>query len=171
MAEFGARRATLGIQYAIEREFLGTGGGARLALDQTRGDSVLVLNGDTYFPVDLDALSRFHAETGADMTLALKPMAQSERYGTLTIDSGGRIKTFVEKGAVKNGLISGGIYALKRSLLMRYQLGQAFSLEKDILETLAPVSDFRGMVFDRYFVDIGIPEDYRRAQTELPDLA
>jgi len=172
--QFGSKYGPLRLQYAVETAPLGTGGGMRLALEQTVGDSVLALNGDTFFPAALDPLTRLHEAAGADMTLALKRMERCERYGTLQLDTGGpldttgRITGFAEKGTVEQGLINGGIYAIRRELLREWELGRAFSIEKDVLEKLAPARKFMGMAFDTYFIDIGIPEDYARAQEELP---
>jgi D-glycero-alpha-D-manno-heptose 1-phosphate guanylyltransferase len=166
-AAFGSSYASLKIEYAVETEPLGTGGGIRLALEKTTHDSVLALNGDTFFPVNLSELSRVHEESIADMTLALKRMAKCERYGTLTLDGTAQITGFKEKGAVENGLINGGIYALKRTLLEGWALKQEFSIEKDVLERLATKRKILGVSFDTYFIDIGIPEDYARAQIEL----
>jgi D-glycero-alpha-D-manno-heptose 1-phosphate guanylyltransferase len=173
-AAFGSSYGPLRLQYSVETEPLGTGGGIRLALEQTVGDSVLALNGDTFFPAALGPLAHLHESTGADMTLALKRMERCERYGTLQLDSTGagagqgRITGFAEKGAVENGLINGGIYAVRRQMLVEWAPGQAFSIEKDVLEKLAPTRRFMGVVFDSYFIDIGIPEDYARAQEDLP---
>ena len=66
------------ISYAVEREPLGTGGGIRLALQKCRGNKVYVLNGDTFYNVNLKALT-----FTAPVTLALKPMRDFERYGAV----------------------------------------------------------------------------------------
>lgn len=166
-AAFGSRHGSMSISYAQEATPLGTGGGIRLGLQQTRGESVLALNGDTFFPANLVALSRLHESSGADMTLALKHMTRCDRYGTLSLDRDHRITGFAEKGAVVDGLINGGVYALRRALLEEWPSGQAFSIEKDVLEKQAPTRRFIGMPSDTYFIDIGIPEDYARAQAEL----
>jgi D-glycero-alpha-D-manno-heptose 1-phosphate guanylyltransferase len=167
-AALGSSYGSLRIDYAVETQPLGTGGGLRLALDQTRGDSVLAINGDTYFPAPLAELVRMHREQDADLTLGLKRMARCERYGTVQLAPDGQVAAFMEKGAVENGLISGGLYALRRSLLTRWPAGQPFSFEKDVLERREPRDKFVGVTFDTYFIDIGIPEDYTRAQSELP---
>ncbi len=167
-AAFGTSYGALKIDYAVETEPLGTGGGIRLALEKTSGASILALNGDTFFPANLGELTRLHEESGADMTLALKRMAQCERYGTLTLGGTAQITGFREKGAVEDGLINGGVYAIKRTLLEEWALNQPFSIEKDLLERLAVSRRFFGVPFDTYFIDIGIPEDYARAQQELP---
>ena len=152
------------ISYAVEEELLGTGGGIRLALTKCREDRVIVLNGDTFFDVDLDALS-----FTAPVTLALKPMRNFDRYGAVDWD-GELVTGFHEKAACAEGLINGGVYALVRSQLDFAFYPKRFSFEKDLLEPLAAGYLVAGQVQDGYFIDIGIPEDYARAQRELPEI-
>ena len=152
------------ISYAVEEEPLGTGGGIRLALTKCREDRVIVLNGDTFFDVDLDALS-----FTAPVTLALKPMRNFDRYGAVDWD-GELVTGFHEKAACAEGLINGGVYALVRSQLDFAFQPKRFSFEKDLLEPLAAGHLVAGQVQDGYFIDIGIPEDYARAQRELPEI-
>lgn len=152
------------ISYAVEDEPLGTGGGIRLALTKCREDRVIVLNGDTFFDVDLDALS-----FSAPVSLVLKPMRDFDRYGTVDWD-GDLVTGFHEKAACAEGLINGGVYALVRSQLDFAFYPKRFSFEKDLLEPLAAAQLVAGQVQDGYFIDIGIPEDYARAQRELPEI-
>ena len=152
------------VSYAVEKEPLGTGGGIRLALQKCRGKQVFVLNGDTFFNIDLNALS-----FSAPVSLALKPMRDFDRYGA--VDWNGDLVTgFHEKQPCAEGLINGGIYAIDRSQLDIALYPKRFSFEKDLLEPLAGYGLVAGEVQDGYFIDIGIPEDYARAQRELPEI-
>jgi D-glycero-alpha-D-manno-heptose 1-phosphate guanylyltransferase len=148
------------IDYAVENEPLGTGGGIKLALSKCRERKVIVVNGDTFFPVDLDAIP-----FDAPVTVALKPMKDFDRYGAVEL-SAGQVLAFHEKAPCKEGLINGGVYAVN-GLDLSY-LPEKFSFEKDVLEPLAAKGMVGGWVSDTYFIDIGIPDDYSRAQTELP---
>ena len=152
------------ISYAVEEEPLGTGGGIRLALTKCREDRVIVLNGDTFFNVDLKALT-----FAAPVTLALKPMRDFDRYGAVDL-AGGLVTGFHEKTACTEGLINGGVYALVRSRLDLAFYPGRFSFEKDLLEPLAAARLVAGQVQEGYFIDIGIPADYTRAQRELPEI-
>ena len=152
------------ISYAVEEEPLGTGGGIRLALTKCREDRVIVLNGDTFFNVDLKALT-----FAAPVTLALKSMRDFDRYGAVDL-AGGLVTGFHEKTACTEGLINGGVYALVRSRLDLAFYPGRFSFEKDLLEPLAAARLVAGQVQEGYFIDIGIPEDYARAQRELPEI-
>ena len=147
------------IDYAVEETPLGTGGGIREALKYCRGKQVFVVNGDTFFPVDLRGFS-----FEAPVTVALKPMKDFDRYGAVEV-SVGEITGFKEKGYCHEGLINGGVYAFNDLDLSGFP--EKFSFEKEILEPLKYKTC--GIVQYCYFLDIGIPEDYERAQTELPE--
>src|SRR4051812_4105319 len=83
------QRLPLEIDWVIETEPLGTGGGIQLALAQCKADDVFVLNGDTLFLVDMAEMLRFHHQHSSEATLALKAMKQFERYGTVQTDTAG----------------------------------------------------------------------------------
>jgi len=152
------------VSYAVEEEPLGTGGGIRLALQKCRGRKVYVLNGDTFFNVDLPALP-----FAAPVTLALKPMRDFDRYGAVDFD-GDLVTGFREKEACAEGLINGGVYAIDRTSLDMALYPRKFSFERDVLVPLADYGLVAGQVQGGYFIDIGIPEDYARAQRELPEI-
>ena len=152
------------ITYAIENEPLGTGGGIRLALRHRRGKQVYVFNGDTFFNVDLN-----HLPFVAPVTLALKPMRDFDRYGAVDWD-GDLVTAFHEKEPCAEGLINGGVYALDRSQMDLTLYPRKFSFEKDFLEPMADLHQVAGQVQDGWFIDIGVPEDYARAQRELPEI-
>ena len=152
------------ISYAVEREPLGTGGGIRLALQKCRGNKVYVLNGDTFYNVNLKALA-----FTAPVTLALKPMRDFDRYGAVDWD-GDLVNAFHEKKYCAEGLINGGVYAIDRSQLDMSLFPKSFSFEREVLEPLANYGLVAGEVQDGYFIDIGVPDDFARAQWELPEI-
>ena len=167
---FGEAYGALRLSYAVEATPLGTGGGILNALRQCDGDEVAVLNGDTLFPIDFARAERTFHDQGADLLVALRHVEDASRYGSVALQPNGRIAAFVEKDAAQGaGLVNGGIYLLRRSLLGACGFGdlRKFSFEKDLMEPFAARMPFFGMVSDAYFIDIGIPEDYRRAQAEL----
>jgi D-glycero-alpha-D-manno-heptose 1-phosphate guanylyltransferase len=154
-------------QYVIEKEPLGTGGGIQLACRQATEKNVLIVNGDTLFTINLRELSDFHHQHKAHCTLALKPMQHFDRYGVIELHENGAIKSFKEKLFYENGLINGGIYALQADALLNENLPAVFSFEKDYLEKFYTRRPMYGIVQDEYFIDIGIPEDYEKANREL----
>lgn len=170
MDHYGSRYGRMELRYSVEDEPLGTGGGIRLASTMVGDEVVLVLNGDTLFDVDLAGLCAAHFASSADITLALKPMRDFDRYGTVQLDAAQQVLAFREKQPCAEGLINGGVYLLRNDLWGRVDLPFKFSFEKDVLERYLGEFDFRGYVSEGYFIDIGIPEDYARAQVELPAL-
>jgi len=158
---------TLDVEYSIEEEPLGTGGAIRYACLKTSKGNVIATNGDTLFKIDVPKLHGFHAMCGADCTLSLKPMKNFDRYGVVELNSNYSIKSFKEKQQYEKGLINGGQYILNTKKFLAEYLPLKFSFEKDYLEALYTQRRMYGVVQDEYFIDIGIPEDYERAQKEL----
>ena len=163
-AHFGDRYRDLEIVYSIEEEPLGTGGGIRQAVGMTTGEACFVVNGDTLFRADLAAMER--SARDAELVVALKEMRDFDRYGTVEFE-GGVLTGFGEKEPRAHGYINGGVYWLRRSLFEGRDWPQKFSFETDVLEALHGEGGFRVVPADAYFIDIGIPEDYDRAQREL----
>jgi len=165
-AHFGNNYKSLDIIYSVEKEPLGTGGALLLATDKITDDNFLMLNGDTYFEVNLPDFENFHVSSDAVMSVALRPVKNAGRYGTVTLNNG-RIVSFSEKAGESQGLINGGIYMINRDWFRSVAPGSSFSLEKDILEKKITGNFIAGFVSDSYFIDIGVPEDYLRAAEEL----
>jgi len=157
--------------YGVEQQPLGTGGAIQAACQLATEENVLVLNGDTLFKVHPFELAVFHQSHKAACTLALKPMHDFDRYGVVTLREDGSVGHFKEKQFYREGLINGGVYVLNAARLLAAGLPGQFSFEKDYLEQQlnGPKGNraVYGLVQDEYFIDIGIPADYERAQQEL----
>ena len=164
---FGNQYKNITLDYGIEGEPLGTGGAVGLALNQLYLDAFLMMNGDTLFDVNLDKLCQFHSERKADLSMSLKPIRNQDRYGLVKVNENAQIIEFTEKKHIDQGLINGGVYATSKSFINSLNLPQKCSWEKDILEKQCINCKFFGYLSDSYFIDIGIPEDYIRAQLEL----
>lgn len=161
----GDRHGGIDIRYVREEEPLGTGGATRLALRKIESPLCFILNGDSFFDVDLAAMEREHLHSGADFTLALKPMDHCGRYGTVKVEEG-RVVAFAEKLREGAGLINGGVYLTPSGLLEQREFPARFSLESDFLTPLCENLHFHGHICGGFFIDIGVPEDYLRAQSE-----
>lgn len=159
--------ASLDVAYSIEQEPLGTGGAIKLACSKARQKDVLVLNGDTIFTIQLDRLAAFHTGHAADCTLSLKPMQQFDRYGVVELTADHKISNFREKQYYESGYINGGVYALNVASFLQENLPGKFSFEKDYLESLYAQRNMYGLAQDAYFIDIGIPADYEKANQEF----
>ncbi|MDD4192748.1 MAG: nucleotidyltransferase family protein [Mangrovibacterium sp.] len=164
-AAFGTRFQGMELVYSVEDTPLGTGGAIALAMGRLRGDPFFIVNGDTFFDVSLGGLLLFHQSF--DLSILLKPMKNFDRYGTVTVNAQNRIVAFHEKAPREDGLINGGIYLANRRIEDHFPAESPFSFEKAFLEKNVHALTFGGLVSDRYFIDIGIPADYLRAQSGL----
>lgn len=161
-----AARFGIDIQTVVEPEPAGTGGAlwqARELLD----DQFFMLNGDSWFDINLLELSRrLIAAPSAVGVVALRRLPDPSRYGVATLE-GDRIADFLERPSRPgSGLVSGGVYVFRRTVVER--LGPKSSIERDVMPSLAHDSRLLGQVFDGYFIDIGIVGDLQRARVEVP---
>lgn len=163
---FGTDFKNITLHYSIEETPLGTGGAIKLALEKIE-NTAIVLNGDTLFDIDLQAFYQLFVEHDCDMAIALKPMQHFERYGTVELNGHERITRFVEKKFMTEGVINGGIYCMKNNFFDFVKMPKEFSFEKDILESMTKSLWIQGIQFHNYFIDIGIPEDFYKAQDEF----
>lgn len=170
LGHFGENYRSLEIQYAVENEPLGTGGGMRLALWKIDGPRALVMNGDSLFRFDYRALVEFHMKKKADATLGLRKLEDTSRYGRVTLNRARRITGFAEKGAETGpGYINGGVYVIEKSFIMEPHFRGKFSLERDCFEAYCNQNRFFGYPAGGYFRDIGIPEDFEKANNEFAE--
>lgn len=158
------------ISYAIEQEPLGTGGGIALALNQTKSESILIINGDTFFQINYNEFYSKHLSSQSSFSIALKPMKDFDRYGSVMIDDKNRIIGFKEKQFQYQGLINAGIYLLNKKKFQSLSFPEKFSFEKDFMEKYFERFPMYGFSFNNYFIDIGIPEDYYKAQQDFKTL-
>lgn len=162
---FGDRFAGIELVYEIEDTPLGTGGAIRKALGRCSADHVFVFNGDTYLDVEASAVEA-HWLTQRVPIIVAREVPDTSRYGRLDT-ANSRVLRFREKGLAGPGLINAGCYVLPSTILDAFPRGTAFSLEADFLAEAITQQRFDVFVTKGQFIDIGIPEDFERAQTEL----
>jgi D-glycero-alpha-D-manno-heptose 1-phosphate guanylyltransferase len=148
------------IAYSVESKPLGTWGAIRQAMDCFPGDHFLVLNGDSFLQVELQALLDFHLRKQGLATIAVLGVPDSSRFGSIRLFPDGHITEFSEKVTDGPALINGGIYCLSREIL-DVAPEAAVSLEKEVFPAVISHGVY-GMTVQGYFVDIGIPEEYLR---------
>jgi D-glycero-alpha-D-manno-heptose 1-phosphate guanylyltransferase len=167
-SHFGAAFAGMSLVYQVEESPLGTGGALRAALCECREDHTFVFNGDTYLDLEVQEVEAQWHKYG-DPVIVGRAVPNVARYGALLV-AGGAVTGFLEKGSVGAGLINAGCYMLPRDILDEYPTGAVFSLEADFLARA--VGSRRFAVFETrgLFIDIGVPEDYWRAQSLLAGL-
>lgn len=161
VAHFGTRWHGIELVHEIETRPLGTGGAVAAALARCGAGPVLVVNGDTFVELDLAALD---AAWRGDPVIVAREVPDTARYGRLTLD-GDRVTGFAEKGAVGPGAINAGVYLLPTDLLREVTLDPPYSLEVDVLAAWLASRRFQVFVTHGRFIDIGVPADYRLAQT------
>ena len=162
----GSEYRGVSLTYSHEAVPLGTGGAIALALASVGESDVFVLNGDTYFPVNLKELSKVHVCQKASLSMVLRHIPDVSRYGHMTVEQD--VVTAVhEKDISGPGLINGGIYLVNRSAFLADAPAGAFSLERNLLPRWIPQRAVACTVADNYFIDIGVPADLARAQYDL----
>ncbi len=162
----GSKYRSLSLDYSYEDTPRGTGGAIALALAHADAPDFFVMNGDTYFPVDLISLVTVHTARRASLSLVLRKIPDVSRYGYITIEQD-LVTAMHEKGATGPGMINGGIYLLNRAAFVADAPTGAFSLERDLLPRWITQRAIACTIADDYFIDIGVPADLLRAQREL----
>jgi len=169
MDHLGSRYGSTPLTYAIEEKPLGTGGGLLLAA-QGLGEPFLVLNGDTFFEVNLANLSKFHADMSSDWTFSLFRTSEAGRYMGVEVRSDGEIDSLNLGPGKRSHLANGGVYLMNPSVLGNpaFTPGNTFSLEDDLLPaSVAQGHKLFGIEFHGTFIDIGTPKDYLQASSLL----
>ncbi len=157
------------ISYAVEDTPLGTGGGIALALDKTKEEDVLILNGDSFIDFDLKEFYEFHKANNSEISFVLKEMKDFDRYGSVEVNDR-KISAFCEKKFMNRGLINAGAYIVKRDIFREFNPSKRLSFENDYLEKKVNEGQFFGYTTKGYFIDIGIPEDYYKAQKDFKEI-
>ena len=160
---FGSTYGGAEVLYSVEEEPLYTGGAICQALALCRDERVTVVNGDTFFGVDLAAMRRFAEDRGRQIVIAVREMRDFSRYGRVETNAAREVIAFHEKQPCAQGFINGGIYDLSRTSLEGYP--QRFSMEEECFPKLLQSKQILAFPSDGLFIDIGIPKDYVRAQT------
>jgi D-glycero-alpha-D-manno-heptose 1-phosphate guanylyltransferase len=171
------RKWGLRVRYSIEQKLLGTAGAVKKGGEMLGGASVFVINGDTFLDVNLREMNAFHQAQKGSATLAVASVADARRFGTLRLDAHGRVTAFLEKSAGHANdtcarpmwKINGGVYLFEKKLLRSIPSRKQVSLEKEVFPRLLRKKGLFGFATDGYFLDIGVPDDFRRAQSELPE--
>ena len=166
---YGSNYNGMNISYSIDSEELGTGGAIKAAVQKSKNDHIFIINGDTYFNINLAHLINNHVNNNNDITLSLKSMTNFERYGFVETDSSGQVYSLKEKKYRNYGKVDGGIYLINRSIFNSYENKKKFSFNDFIMNNLNNLK-VGSLLFDELFIDIGIPEDYKRSHKLLMNI-
>ena len=165
ISHFGSRYKGMAITYVVEKIPLGTGGAIRKALKRASRDHIYIFNGDTFVDFDVEGSERLWNKVHSPIIIGSK-VSDVRRYGKLLID-GERIIGFSEKGLIGSGIINAGCYVMPVSLARQLPGEENFSFENDFLSQNVIQNKYYLYLTAGVFIDIGIPEDYLRAQVEL----
>ncbi|MEA9598520.1 nucleotidyltransferase family protein [Polynucleobacter sp. AP-Sanab-80-C2] len=165
---FGESYQGMELTYEVEKLPLGTGGAIRAALTHCIDDHAFVFNGDTYLDLEVSQLENLWLRNRRPIVV-VREVLDATRFGRVEV-SDGWITSFLEKGLSGAGLINAGCYVLPRFALDAFALGVNFSFEAEYLSKNLMHTSLLGFETHGHFIDIGIPEDFRRAQIELTGL-
>lgn len=168
---FGPRYRDRELVYVIEENPLGTGGGLLAAVTEGRlTESFLLLNGDTYFEADWMTLKKVSEAHNADWCFALFSTDAEGRYMGMKVSAEGKILSLKSEASGGWRLANGGVYWVRPQVLTKFNFHprEKVSLEEEILPALFSAGGrFFGVEFSGTFIDIGVPDDYRRASSLL----
>ncbi len=167
---FGTNYRNCEILYVFEENPLGTGGAIRLSMNEIEGYNTLVVNGDSLFLVNIQKQFKEYIEQKASVSLALKPMVDFDRYGTVQLGKDNKILKFEEKRKIDIGLINGGVYIFDTNFFKQLSFPERFSIENDFFQNYVNQVHFVGFKSEAYFLDIGIPKDFATAQEEFKNI-
>jgi D-glycero-alpha-D-manno-heptose 1-phosphate guanylyltransferase len=166
---FGDKYQGVKVEYLIEKNPLGTGGGLIKTANQM-SDTFVVINGDTFFEISLNDLKLFKNKTNAEVVIALFKSSDRGRYGQVLLNEINQVKGFLKSDNYYSGLSNGGVYLIDPIILNKnnFRFNSKCSLEDDILPTLINQgSNIVGIEQRGKFLDIGVPGDYKRAKEFL----
>jgi len=171
MQRYSEEKFGLKITYSIEKKPMHTGGAIKCAEEFIdHEEPFLVLNGDIFSTFDYSALLKKHEETNAEATIALYRVEDPSRYGTVKLTKENRVTQFIEKaplGRAPSDLINAGIYVLDPKIFNYIPSGRPVSIEHEVFPKLAEEGKLFGHEFKEFWIDIGKPEDYLRANRIL----
>lgn len=155
------------IIFSCENEPLGTGGAVKNAEKLILSNPFLVMNGDSFCPVDMNQFVDFHNQKNALLSVVIVESNNSSDFGQIILDDSQRIIRFEEKKR-RNGksFINAGIYLFKRDVLSMIPPNIKYSLEYDLFPNLIG-KEFYGFYTKEKLIDIGTPERYEEARKFL----
>lgn len=162
-SKFGMR-----IIYSHEPVILGTGGGIKKAEPYFSGEPVLILNADTLFELDLEALWAFHRSRGAAATLVLREDTDAERWGLVEVGDHDQIVRITGRGRTEASAVArrmfAGIHILHPRLLQQVPKGVASSVIDPYVAAIERGEPILGYDLHGYWSDIGTTERYTQAE-------
>ena len=134
-------------------------------------DVVLVLAGDHIYKMDYRPMLQVHADSDADVTLAVHSVSPHEthRFGVVAVDSDGTVSQFEEKPRrTRSSLASMGIYAFRKSFLLEMlQSTEGRNIGRDLMTQVIKQTQVASYHFHGYWADVGTVQSYYEANMAL----
>lgn len=165
---FGPKFGKMELIYVVEEKPLGTGGAARMAMENVVGDHTFIFNGDTFLDLEADLLEKQFLENKRPTIVGCE-VEDTTRYGRLNQKDGVAV-SIAEKGVSGPGLINGGCYIMSKNELSSFPLNSSFSLEREFMVDAVAAGKFNVFITNGRFIDIGTPQDYKRAEAVIKSI-
>ena len=168
---FKNKYKNLNIIYSSEDTPLGTGGAIRQAFNLLNDDceNVLVMNGDTFFNIDLEDFIKISKKLDYDILLSVKEIENNDRYGAVRINNN-KVTGFEEKKFYDKAYINCGVYIINKNIFNNFNLSPTFSFEQFLHDNVTNLKIKPYISNKSYFIDIGVPEDYYKAKNDFKEL-
>ena len=159
----------LEIEYVVENEPLGTGGGIRNVFKHLSADDVLVFNGDVLAGTDLTAVVDTHRRTKADATLHLVRVQDPRAFGCVPTDDDGRVRPSSRRPTnPPTDQINAGCYVFRREVIESIPAGRPVSVERETFPGCwRRVRGCPGTSTSPTGCDMGTPADFVRGSADL----
>lgn len=156
------------ITYSKEDQPLGTVGGLGLIKEELK-ETFLMINGDTLTTLNFLDLINYHKRNRATATIALKKREVYIDFGIAELDDSASLKGYIEKPTIYH-TVSMGVYVCEPRVLDCLKIGKRLDFP-DLVKTLISKGELvKGFVFDGYWLDIGRPDDYEKANEEIEEI-
>jgi D-glycero-alpha-D-manno-heptose 1-phosphate guanylyltransferase len=163
---YQTKKSDLTFLFSEEEKPLGTGGAVKKAIPMISSDTVIVMNGDSFCPIDFEKLYKFHKKNKASISIALSKAEKGKDYGYVLLDKLKKVTAFNEKAEIgKHGYLNAGIYLMEKSVF-EYMKLDTFSLEYDFFPEMIQYGIY-GYDTGESFIDIGTPERFELAKRLL----
>ena len=160
------KRLGVKIIYSKEKRPLDTGGAVKNAENLLKDKDILILNGDSFLELDIKKMLKFHKEKRKPVTIATKRVKNASRYGQVLVNKSSIITKFQEKSKkMRRGFISAGVYIFQKKILRDFPKDKKMSLEREIFPKF--INKIAAFKTKGYFIDVGIPEDYQKADKDF----
>ncbi|MFC1724223.1 sugar phosphate nucleotidyltransferase [candidate division KSB1 bacterium] len=160
------KESDLTFLFSEEERPLGTGGAVKKAIPMISSDTVIVMNGDSFCPIDFEEFYKFHNKNKASISIALSNAEKGKDYGYVLLDKFNKVTAFNEKTEIgEHGYLNAGIYLMEKSVF-KYMKSNKFSLEYDFFPDMIQYGIY-GYVTGESFIDIGTPERFELAKRLL----